>query len=319
MGKSINKIYLFFFLLVVQSNYSLPLFSQILDFEVVSDVELDSSLSETSGVVFAKGKLWTHTDSDGRPEIYAIDPENGDILQTITLEGLINHDWEDIASDEFYLYIADTGNNNGGNRTDLAVYKISLDDIPMEGDAVIPRDKIEVISFFYPEQGEYPDSTGSNNTPFDCEAIVVMNDTIHLFTKDWTSIQEGYSSAEYILPNEAHPEGMKYPAQLLKHHHQVGFLVTGADNLNLEHVVLVGYQIEGIGAICVRLYSDFQNNDISTGESQAKVIGTVLTAGQVEAVCFGDMSEEIYITNEYFKHNDFIYPAKIKSLKCVYE
>lgn len=310
----------FSLLVLIISLYSFsPAFSQISDFVVVSDSDLDVSLSESSGIVMADGKLWTHTDSGGKAEIYAVDPNNGSIIQTIRLEGLINHDWEDLAVDDSCLYIADTGNNINGGRTDLAIYKINLNDIPSEGDTIIPNEKIEIIRFFYPEQGINPEPTGSNNTAFDCEAIVVMNDRVHLFTKDWTSVEAGYGTSEYILPNQAHPEGLKYPAQFLARHDYMGFLVTGADSWNSEYVLLIGYQIEAMGAVCLRLFGEFQDNNISTGKNDALVIGSALSLGQMEAVCFGNTPREGYVTNECFKYNEFTYPAKIKSFRFVIE
>ena len=277
-----------------------------------SEIELDESLSETSGIVVWNGKIWTHNDSGGEAEIYALDFETGKIVQTIRLEDAINYDWEDIALDNSSIYIADTGNNINGARTDLLIYKINLEDIPTSGDAIIPKNKIEIIRFYYPEQGMNPESPGRNNTPFDCEAIVVLDDKIHLFTKDWTSRNSGYASSEYVIPNVPRPNDEKYPAQLLNRHENIGFLVTGADNRKNESLVLIGYQLDAFGAVLVRFYSDFQENNISTGKNQLGIIGNALSLGQVEGICFGNNPSQIYISNELFSFNDFFYPAKIK-------
>lgn len=312
-----NKYILFFIGLFV---FLTPdLYSQSIDFIVSSEVDLDASLSESSGLVYSRGKLWTHNDSGGKAEIYSVDPFSGSILQTISFEGLVNHDWEDLAVDENYLYIADTGNNTTGGRTNLAIYKVRLDEIPEIGDASISKDKVETISFFYPEQGIEPIPTGINNSPYDCEAIFVFNDTIHLFTKDWTSANDGYASSEYVLPILANKDGTKCPAHLLTRHENMGFLVTGADNWLSEKVILIGYQYEMMGAHCVRIYSDFEDGNISSGSNEIIVIGSALGLGQVEAICFAKDSSTGYISNELFSFSDFTYPAKLKSFSIVLE
>lgn len=300
-------------LMILFIGSNLSLFAQSPGFEILSEALLDDSLKESSGLVFVHGKLWTHNDSGGEAAVYSIDPFSGQILQTVYLDNIINHDWEDIASDGFFLYIADTGNNIDGARTDLAVYKINIQDIPSKEDVTIPYNKIEIIRFYYPEQGINPEPITSNNTPFDCEAIFVVNDTIHLFTKDWTSKNAGYGSSEYIIPNKAHPKGVKYPAKLLSRHNEIGFLVTGADNWNSDYVVLAGYQVDIFATVCIRFYSNFNNHTIATGNNRLEIIGSALNLGQVEAICFGKSPSEIYFSNEFFKINDFAYPAKIKS------
>ncbi|MDR0681796.1 MAG: hypothetical protein LBG15_08125, partial [Dysgonamonadaceae bacterium] len=221
------------------------------------------------------------------------------INQTITLEGITNVDWEDLAADGYYLYIADTGNNTNGARTDLAIYKINLDDIPLTGNAVIPSNRIETIQFYYPEpeQGLTPTPTGNNNTAYDCEAIVIRNDIIHLFTKDWTSeSSDNYKTTEYLLPNVPHPDGGKYPAKNFKDH-STTFLVTGADNAGINEVVLVGYQSSGWGNHYASVYSGFQGDDISTMGANFS-LNNAISMGQVEAICFGEDPFVGYISNE---------------------
>ncbi|GHT42618.1 hypothetical protein FACS189437_10600 [Bacteroidia bacterium] len=258
------------------------------------------ALDESSGLEYCRGKLWTHNDSGGEPEIYAINPATGAITQTIILQGITNVDWEDLASDGYYLYIADTGNNVNGSRTNLAIYKINLDDIPQTGDGTIPSDKIETIRFYYPEQGLNPTPTSNNNTSYDCEAILIRNDNIHLFTKDWISEKSGsYKTTEYLVPNIPHPTGNKYPATKFNEHNTT-FLVTGADDAGMNQVALIGYQTSGLGNHYVRIYSGFQGDDISTGEVYIKSLSSAALVGQIEAICFGENPRTGYISNEQF-------------------
>ncbi len=306
------------FLLPLYSN----LYSQATGFTIPAEKNLSTVLNESSGLEYCRGKLWSHNDSGGEPKIYAIEPTTGGIIQTITLQGITNIDWEDLAADGYYLYIADTGNNGNGARTDLAIHKINLDDIPLTGDATIPFNKIQTIRFYYPEQGLNPTPTTGNNTPYDCEAITIRNDIIHLFTKDWTSASAGYGTTEYLLPNFPELQGNKYPAKLFKRHNNIDFLVTGADNAGINQVALIGYQDQGTGDHYVRVYSGFQGDDMSTGSAFSKELGDATKYGQVEGICFGENPFTGFISNEYFSRTVLFitikYDAKVKNFDISY-
>ncbi|GDX80267.1 hypothetical protein LBMAG42_20780 [Deltaproteobacteria bacterium] len=59
----------------------------------------DPGLNELSGLAVSRqnpGILWTHEDSGGSPDLYALDSA-GDTVATIHLEGVTNNDWEDLA------------------------------------------------------------------------------------------------------------------------------------------------------------------------------------------------------------------------------
>lgn len=79
----------------------------------------DKKLEEASGLAASAnnpGLLWTHNDSGNRAEVFLID-EKLDIKMTVTLENVINRDWEDIAvgpgpeAGKNYIYVADIGDN----------------------------------------------------------------------------------------------------------------------------------------------------------------------------------------------------------------
>ncbi len=293
-------------------------YSQITNVLLSDTVHLNKIVDESSGLTYASGRLWSHNDGGGKPEIYAINPNNGSVTQIITLEGVNNNDWEDITASGEYLYIADTGNNQDGARTNLAIYKIRLADIPATGNATIPNNKIGIIRFYYPEQGITPIAVKGNSTAYDCEAIFIMNDEIHLFTKDWTSKASGYGSSEYILPTVPNPQGLKYVAEFYKRHNNMGFLVTGADySEKTRQVALIGYQdSENFGVHFIKIYSDFIGNDISTGTVFTKSIGIPLSIGQAEGICFGDNPNQGWISNEEFSISvlsiPFFYPAALR-------
>lgn len=83
----------------------------------------DARLAETSGIAPSRhqpGRLWVHNDSGNDPELHLIS-EAGARIASVTLDGVRNVDWEDMASFELegkrYLLIADTGDNGGVRRT----------------------------------------------------------------------------------------------------------------------------------------------------------------------------------------------------------
>ena len=137
-------------------------------------------------------------DGGGAAAIYRIDTITNTLLQTVTLSGAVNVDWEDIAFDGTYFYVGDFGNNANGARTNLKIYKFPLSAIPdfnIDADAVIPSGQIEIINFTYSDQPQPPVPTSANNTKYDCEAMVVDGGKIHLFTKNWIDL----TSTHYVI------------------------------------------------------------------------------------------------------------------------
>src|SRR6056297_4303255 len=81
---------------------------------------LNDAMSESSGLINIQGRFITHNDSGGESILYEIDTLSGEIARMVTVIGTENTDWEDLASDDTYIYIGDFG-NNAGNRTDLRI------------------------------------------------------------------------------------------------------------------------------------------------------------------------------------------------------
>jgi hypothetical protein len=113
-----KKISLLFFVGVMLS-YTTA-YAQATGFIPSAGVNLNTALTESSGLEYCRGKLWSHNDSGGQPQIYSIDPATGAILQTITLKGITNVDWEDLTADGYYLYIGDVGNNANAYKTAIS-------------------------------------------------------------------------------------------------------------------------------------------------------------------------------------------------------
>src|SRR5699024_10353008 len=92
----------------------------------------------------------------------------------------INHDWEEIAQDENYIYVGDFGNNVSGNRTDLKIIRVSKSSILED------NPQMDEINFSYEDQTDFT-TKEPNNTDYDCEAFEITEEAIFLFTKEWLS------------------------------------------------------------------------------------------------------------------------------------
>lgn len=231
---------------------------------------LPSDLNENSGLVNLDGEIWTHIDNGGKDELYRIDKENGKILRTVKVHNANNVDWEDIASDENYVYIGDIGNNDG-SRTNLRVYRISREQLFSSND--VDAEKIE---FIYSDQFSF--EPNYHNTNFDCEALSCLNSKLYLFTKNWIDKQ----TSVYELTIEP---GISVAQKISTFN--IGCLVTGAEIIpHLNTLLLVGYNESG--GTYTWVFTSFSGNDFFGGD-QTKLIWTSLT--QAEGICYaGDLA-----------------------------
>lgn len=140
--------------------------------------QLDRRVYEPSGIVASRKYadiFWTHGDSGRPPKLYAVDRQ-GALVAELTVDGVENVDWEDIALDEHgNLWIGDIG-NNFSDRKDLVVLCIAEPD-PYAGLESVGVDRR--VRFTYPDQDDFSDSRG----PFDAEALFWWSGSLWLATK----------------------------------------------------------------------------------------------------------------------------------------
>ncbi|WP_417940008.1 T9SS C-terminal target domain-containing protein [Flavobacterium sp. RS13.1] len=237
---------------------------------------LNDTLKETSGLIAFDHLLWTHND-DRDKTVYGLD-SLGKIKKRIMLKNTTNHDWEEISQDSSYIYIGDFGNNYSGNRTDLKILKIEKKTF-LKADPII-----ETISFAYSDQTNF-DKKKANTTDFDCEAFIIIKDSIYLFTKKWKSSK----TSIYSLPNKPGNHTAK-----LKETLDVKGLVAGATYLESKNLIaLCGYSTKGKPFIYL-LY-DFKNHDFLSGNKRR--ISLKLSFHQIEGITTKD-GLHYYLTNE---------------------
>ena len=256
---------------------------------------LNDSLWETSGLQFAYNGLWTFNDGGGDAVIFKIDTLSNTILQRVYLTGAVNKDWEDIAFDGTYFYIGDFGNNNNGARTDLKIYKFPISSIPPHGGnpvVNIAANEIEVINFMYADQPQPPVATSTNNTKFDCEAMLIDNGQIHLFTKDWINS----TTSHYVINSTNAGNYILSPKETLA----TNYLVTAADKpMGQDLISLLGYQKSGLANHFIYLLSTYSDGLYFNGNKRKINLPDVTFMGQAEGISFRDDSTG-YISNEKF-------------------
>jgi hypothetical protein len=243
----------------------------------LASLKLDGTLSETSGLILWNNLLWTHNDNNDT-NLYSLDTIYGNIVQSYPLSSIKNTDWEEISQDEDYIYIGDFGNNSG-NRDDLKIFMASKNSI-LHNSAVF-----DSICFSYSNQTDFtPDDY---NTDFDCEAFIVSDDSIYLFTKQWASKE----TSVYSLPKNP---GI-YIAKL-RSTFDVKGLITGAVFLKEKKIVVLSGYSRRLDPFIYLLY-DFRGTDFFGGNKRK--IEVLLPYHQIEGITTAD-GIKYYVTNEHF-------------------
>ncbi len=107
-------------------------------------------------------RLWGINDSGNSPSLFSIGVD-GTLLETWTVEGVVNDDWEEIGwvhrRGESFLFIADVG-DNGDTRTFVRIHLIRSVDLISDGTSGSPQ-----VTPVYSLAFQYSDG------PKDCEAV----------------------------------------------------------------------------------------------------------------------------------------------------
>ena len=253
-------------------------------------------MNETSGLEFLNGKLWTLNDSGNANDIYRVDTVSSTVYQTVDISNATNVDWEDMTSSNDHLFIGDFGNNNG-DRQNLRIYRVNKADLTTSATSVTAS----IINFSYSDQTSFQSLPTNHN--FDCEAMIFLNDSIHLFSKNWVD----FKTKHYVIPNTPGTHVAQFRETL-----NTGFLVTSASVQNFGVIALIGYLKTGTKPVSMYMLYDYKNNLLFNGNKRKFDISTQLTYGQVEGVEFFN-SSYAYVSNELFTSGTTTVTAKLRT------
>lgn len=246
---------------------------------------LPGFLAENSGISQAGSRWWTLNDSGNGPVFFRFDPESGEVLQTIELEQAENRDWEDLTTDGPNLLLGDVGNNSGGNRTDLGIYKIPLAGIGSGAAVSVGASGYTFVPFEYEDQTDFV-PVPQDSTVFDCEAMIFADGKIRLFQKNWRD----RTCTHYAL-DEA--DGLAQKIETF----DAGGLVTAASlSPDGRVLALLGYN-QSPAEVFVWLCWDFRDGQFFNGNKRRLELGSPLIFGQSEGIAFGG-NRTGYISNE---------------------
>ena len=272
------KTFLFLAILTFKITYNQ---AQISNFK--EKFELPEKVKETSGLLFLDGKIITHNDSGNDANLYEIDSLSGTILRTISIANATNIDWEDLAENDTHLFIADIGNNNG-NRQDLKIYTILKSDFKNNNSV-----SAEIISFSYEDQVSFVSQPNSSN--FDAEGIVIYEDAVLIFTKNWVDLKTNV----YKIPLTA---GSHVASKVSTAN--VEGLITGAiysDN----RFFLTGYETTLTPFLIYISYNRTPGEDIFlSGFNKISLKDELEQGSQVEAIANIGLTGKYYISRENF-------------------
>jgi hypothetical protein len=261
------------------------------------------ALQEVSGISRSQrfeDVFWVHNDSGDEARVFAINRQ-GDVIYPEFLpfhgqqsrpgrrpwpghaiELAAHYDWEDIASDADWLYIADTG-NNGNARRDLGIYKV-----PQFNPRVIEKTRaMRYLPVAYPDQQLFP----AENWHYDSEALFVDAGQLYLITKHRVAGRIGtfepggnlyrLTDAESDRPNE-----LKQVDSL-----STLFMVTGAAlSPNGERLAVLGFRD-------LWLFPRPNSGDAWLSEPHQTLDLTPYFMGQVEAITWLD-DQRLWVVNE---------------------
>ncbi|WP_278380838.1 hypothetical protein [Chryseobacterium arthrosphaerae] len=269
------------FLLLIMLITASSAFSQQTDFLKIKKYRighLDDKIRETSGLSMLNDKLYTFNDSGNDPELFEISKTSGAIVNTFRVNAR-NKDWEALANDGTHFYIGDFGNNDG-KRKDLEIYKV-----PFQNDS-LQNNAIRKISFQYPEQEIFGD--GYLKTDFDAEAMIFLNDKIHLFTKEWSA----RSTTHYIID----PENYEKQDAVKTESYKTNFVVTDAAYFE-KKLYLIGYTKKT--EVFLDIFTETEPGIFFREVPKHYYLGSSLSVSQIEGITVDETG--IYISGEKFR------------------
>jgi hypothetical protein len=243
--------------------------------QVLQIAEFENSLDESSGLASHDGFFWTINDSGNSNVIFKVS-SSGTIVHEVEISNAKNIDWESLAQDESFLYVADTGNNLN-RRSSFTIYKVPWTSL------VNDKAEAELLTFNY---GDYESGRMTSHN-FDAEAIAINGNEVWLFSKNRgdrrTRLYKFPKLAGHYSPD---------PVRSLP----VNSLVTGAD-INSANDTLFLLSVRRSSSGLENLFWEIPI--ISVGvDWDNRVMTQIAPEDQWEALVYDEYDNEIYFTHE---------------------
>lgn len=260
--------------------------------------DLDDKVNETSGLISIEDRVFTHNDSGGDNSLYEIDTETCSIIREVKINNSSNVDWEDMCTDGEFIYLADFGNNSG-SRKDLKIYKFSIEETLIQDEV-----EAQVINFTYQDQTDF---NSSNSHNFDAEALISIEDSLYIFTKN----RGDYRSNIYSLSKEPGTYNIN-PINSFN----ASSLVTGADVDEMNNMIyLTAYQLFIPQLIQIELDNFPSEINFTKANIQTK------NSPQLEAICIHKnnllLSTESFSGSKAELYNMNITPSSLEENRSV--
>jgi hypothetical protein len=229
-----------------------------------------AELEENSGMTEYSGLLWNLNDGANEAAIFGFNSKDTVLKRKVMIRQAVNTDWEDITQDDGHLYIGDFGNNLG-DRRDLKIYILNKPDLSASSDTMPVAG---IINYSYEDQSDF-NPAANYSTPWDCEAFVVVEDSVIVFTKDWQSNH----TRLYTLPAR---EGT-YKARFRKEYNISGLVTAAAYSKSKKELMLLGYQGYTLTPF-ISVVPDFSLNNFSFANT--KRVNFNLFGCQTEGIAY---------------------------------
>jgi hypothetical protein len=123
----------------------------------VEVLKFPAAIDEISGLAQSRTNpdiFWVHNDSGDTARVFAVNRQ-GVLVGTYSLDGAEAVDWEDMAiapvpgTNEFYLYLADCGDNNSSRRS-IRIYRVHEPKVdPSQAPVTSKLEGVEAFDFIY--------------------------------------------------------------------------------------------------------------------------------------------------------------------------
>ncbi len=245
--------------------------SQLIDFFTYPPTGsiTNQNIKELSGIVPSMNQegYWGHNDNGNDPIVYRFN-EQGEILQSVSIQGE-NIDWEAMTTDYAgRLFIADTGDNNR-LRSTYQIYQFN------EPNPEVLQINPTMFQFEY-----------QNRKSNDCEAVFYMNEKLYLITK----AKESDNTTLYsLILDETKGRLTANP---------MGTFLVSMENPLLNIITDASYS-PGMNQLAVLTYAGIMFYTLPDSSSllTPPVHYHPAIFGQSEAICYD--GESLMVTNEF--------------------